>query len=403
MMFKFLDRFFGITESWSNIKTEILAWIATFLSLSYIFIVNPSILSQTWMSIESVTLATIIGSWLATLFMWLRARLPFALAPWLEMNWFFALIVVGMLWFTRQQWLWLVFRSGLLCILFTVIPFRKKIIDAIPDGLKAAISFSVWVFVCIIGLFLAWILSFENGLIASVWSFISTKAIVLYIGLAVAVFLDHKLIKNKIPWWMLIAIVVATWYATTHGISAPWFTKTLSLNGTLGKLDLLWLFQNIRFLPSLLVFFLIDFYGSIWKFIWLTSAVPSLKEKTNINIAKAMYVDGYATIGWSLLWTSSLITYVESAVWIGMWWRTWLTAVICGLLMLCCVVFTPLISLIPVEATSWILVYVGYLLLPKNFKSSDSKYFDIVVAIALGVVTAITFWLDKKHYFLKYI
>lgn len=98
---------------------------------------------------------------------------------------------------------------------------------------------------------------------------------------------------------MLIAIIIATWYAMNNGIVNNWFTQSLTIHNTLFKLDLLWLFQNIKFLPSLLVFFLIDFYGSIWKFIGLTSSIPDLREKTNNSIEKAMYVDGYATAWWT--------------------------------------------------------------------------------------------------------
>lgn len=401
--------YFGIDEMNSSFKTEVLAWISTFLSLSYIFIVNPAILSNAWMSVEAVTFATIIASWFATLIMWLRARLPFALAPWLEMNGFFAFVVVGTIWLTRQQSLWIVFWSWLLCLLFTLVPFRKKIIDSIPEWLKSAISFSVWIFVLTIWLFLAWIVTFQDGKIAAIWWFFSTKAIVLYIWLIISIIWGIKKIHSKFPIWMLMWIIVASIYAV-HNWIVSWNEVKISgdMLRTFWKMDMFSFFSEVKFIPVLLVFFLLDYFWSIGKFIWLTSSIKDLKTKTNQNISKAMYVDWIWTAWGALLGTSSIITYVESAVWIGMWWRTWLVAVVCGILMLLCLFFTPLIWLVPVEATAWILVYVWYSLLPQNPEIKWIKKFinfEVIVAIILWILTFLTFSLDKSLalWFLVYL
>jgi AGZA family xanthine/uracil permease-like MFS transporter len=394
-----ISSYFLIEEMNTTFKREILAWIWTFLSLSYIFIVNPAILSKAWMSIESVTFATIIASGISTLIMWLWARLPFALAPWLEMNWFFAFVVVWIIWLTWQQSLWIVFLSWLLCLLFTVVPFRKSIINSIPDGLKSAISFSVWIFVLTIWLFLAWIVKFDNWQISNIWEFFTTKAIVLYIWLVISIILWIKKIHDKLPIWMLVWIVVASFYAVNNWISS-WNEIKISTDmfWSVWKLDLFSFFDNVKFIPVLLVFFLLDYFWSIWKFIWLTSSIKSLKDTTTKNMSKAMYVDWIWTVWWAILWTSSVITYVESAVWIWMWWRTWIVAVVCWVLMLLSLFLTPLIWLVPVEATSWILVYVWYLLIPKNNELKWIKKllnFDMIVSILLWILTFLTFWLDK--------
>lgn len=219
-MFKKISHYFGLAELGTNYRREILAGIATFLSLSYIFIVNPAILGQAGMNVEAVTFATIVASGLTTLIMGIWARLPFALAPGLEMNGFFAFVVVGIIGLTRQQSLGIVFRSGILCLLFTIVPFRRKIIEAIPDGLKSAISFSVGVFVLTIGLFLAGIVTFQDGRIVDIGGFFTPKAIVLYIGLIIAIVLGIKKIHSKFPAGMLVAIIVAAIYAVNQGITS---------------------------------------------------------------------------------------------------------------------------------------------------------------------------------------
>lgn len=157
----FFDRYFELSSFGTNIKTEVLAGISTYLSLAYIFIVNPAILSQAGMDVSAVLFATVFASGLSTLLMGLWARLPFALAPGLEMNGFFAFVVVGTLGLSWQQALGVVFWSGVLCIL--AVPARQRIIDAIPNALKMSIAVSVGVFVVATGLRLAGIIVFEDG------------------------------------------------------------------------------------------------------------------------------------------------------------------------------------------------------------------------------------------------
>ena len=152
---------------------------------------------------------------------------------------------------------------------------------------------------------------------------------------------------------------------------------------------------NARAFPVILVLFLIDFYGSIGKFIDLT-ATTNLQSKGQVrNIGPALYVDGLGTIAGSMLGTSSLITYVESAVGIAAGGRTGIVAIVCGLLMLASLLLTPLVGMVPVEATAGILVYVGYLLLPLNREKSEYGRFDLVVGILMGLLSLLTFSLDK--------
>lgn len=381
-----LDRYFRITDNGSNVRTEVLAGLSTYLSLAYIFVLNPAILHSAGMSTGAVLFATIIASGLSTLLMGLWARLPFALAPGLEMNGFFAFTVCGTMGLSWQAALGAVFWSGLLCILFTWIPARGRIIDSIPNTLKANIAVAVGVFVFTIGLFLAKIAIFDNGFPKGVGSFTSPQAIALYIGLAVSVILGHP--KLKFPGGMLVAIIVAAVYCKTQGIVAT--TPAAERQDWLSafcQLDLWAIFTQIKLLPVFLVLFLIDFYGSIGKFIGLTAATGIQKDGQVRDMGKAMYVDGIGTVGGAVLGTSSIITYVESAVGIGTGGRTGLVSVVTGVLMLCSLAFSSLVGLIPVEATAGVLVYVGWLLLPRQQWAAGMFHrFDIATAVIMGLL-----------------
>lgn len=393
-----LDKFFSISERKSTVPKELLAGLATYLSLAYIFIVNPSILAQSGIDVSAVFFATILASAVSTIFMGLYARLPFALAPGLEMNGFFAFVVVGAMGLTWNQALGAVFWSGLLCLVLAILPIRKAIIDAIPDGLKKSLAISVGVFVMTIGLFLAGIVSFDGPRISAVHFSFDSKVIALIIGLVISMILGIK--RLGFPAGMLVAIIVATVYCKANGIlvenpaKADWSAMTSAI----GKFDLM---PTLPFLPVFLVFFLLDFYGSIGKFIGLTS---STKEMLNPDgslprMKEAMVVDGAGTVLGAAVGTSSIITFVESAIGIKTGGRTGLTALVCGLLMFASLAFTPLVGLVPVQATAGILIYVGFLLM-RDVDSKDDRQvmshtsFWIVVAL-MGLISFLTFSLDK--------
>lgn len=389
----------------TTLTTEIVAGISLFLSLSYIFIVNPSILSQAGIPSGAVFFATVLASGLSTLAMGFYARLPFALAPGLEANGFFTFVVVATLGFTWQEGLGIVFWSGLLCLLLTILPVRQKVIDCIPEGLKAAISTTVGVFVAVIGLVVTDLVRFEGGLPVGMGSLDSVKAIVLYVGFGLALLLGIR--KLKFPAGMLVSIVACTVLARSLGIPAdtPPATQDDFLKA-LGKLDIFVVFQDPRAWTVLLVFFMIDFYGSIGKFIGLTRQTELQAKGEVENIKEALYVDGAGTVLGSALGTSTIITYVESAVAVGQGGRTGIVAIVCGSLMLASLSFSPLVGFVPVVAASGVLVYVGWLLLPKtevwdamrgraDVEGTLGTY-DFVVMLLMGLVAAITFSLDKS-------
>ncbi|MDR3612681.1 MAG: NCS2 family permease [Candidatus Obscuribacterales bacterium] len=397
----FLNRYFKLDELNTNVRTEVVAGLSTYLSLAYILVLNPAILSHTGMDTSAILFATAIASGVATLAMGLWAKLPFAVAPGLEMSGFFAFSVCGSLGMTWQQGLGTVFWSGVLCIILTLLPVRQKIIDSIPAGLKINIGVSVGVFVATIGLFVSKILSFKNGLPDfSNWGperLTSHEAIVLYIGFSAAIVLGLK--RFRFLGSILVAIIVAAIACSLLGItvkSPPQLSPAML--GSLFRMDITSVVTDRRALSVVLIFFIIDFFGGIGKFIGLTAATNLQSNGQVRNIEKGLYVDGAGTVLGAVTGTSSLIAFVESAVGIAAGGRTGITAVVCGLLLLVSLVFTPLVALVPAEAAAGITLYVGWLLLPvRHFRDEQTTFgrFDVFVAIMMGAISLVTFGLDK--------
>lgn len=389
---KRIEDYFEMSKYETNWRREILAGVSVYLSLAYIFIVNPSIMSQSGMSTSAVLFATVIASGLSTLYMGFRAKLPFALAPGLEMNGFFTFVVVGTLGLTWNQALGAVFWSGVLCMILTWLPIRKSIVDSIPNGLKKAMAVSVGIFVLTIGLFLSGIFEFTDGKISGFGNPFTPKGYALMIGLVISLILGVK--RLKFPGGMLVAIVVASIYCKTQGIVQETPAElSIDMLSAVFKLDLI---PTLSVLPVFLIFFLIDFYGSIGKFIGLTASTNlTQKDGTLPRIEKAMEVDGVGTSFGALVGTSSIITFVESAVGIAIGGRTGIVAVVCGILMLLSLIFTPLVGLVPVEATAGILIYVGYLIIRDTWEEKDLNKFFYIVAIIMALISLFTFSLDK--------
>lgn len=393
--------YFLLRERQSTLPTEVLAGISTYLSLAYIFIVNPAILGKAQMDPAVVLFATAVASGLTTLTMGLWARLPFAVAPGLEMNGFFAFYVVRTLRLSWQDALGTVFWSGILYLLMAILPSRQRIVDSIPAGLKINIGVSVGVFVATVGLELAKIVSFKDGLPnLAAWnlsSLLTPDADILYLGLLIALVLGFR--KFRFPGGMLVAIIISAVACKVFGVGQPISsTMKTAITQDVGKLNIFSVLSNPHFLPVTLTFLIINFFGDIGKSIGLTASARTIQENGAVpNLDKALYTDASGTILGSILGTSNLITYVESAVGIAAGGRTGITAIVCAILMLASLVFTPLVGLVPVEATAGILIYVGWLLLPfRKYRDDQSIYqiFDSIIACAMGLVSFVFFDLN---------
>jgi AGZA family xanthine/uracil permease-like MFS transporter len=405
-----IARYFELERFGTTIGTEVLAGASTYLSLAYIFIVNPSILAQAGIDPKSALFATAVVATLATLAMGLWANLPFAVAPGLTMNSYFVFVVCKKMHFTWQQGLATVCVSGIVCVVLTALPLRQAIIDSIPVGLKRAITVTLGIFIATIGLFISKVISFGPGGFIDLSAFDTAHftgplAQVMLLGLVVSIVLGWQ--RLHFPAGMLVAILLSSllYHKLLGGSAAP-AQSGGSVLASFGRLDFSVFFHSQFWLP-VIVFFVLDFFEGIGEFIGMTSNTTIQDKDGNVpNIKQGLWIDGLGTITGSVFGTSSLIIFVESAVGIKAGGRTGLTAVVCALLMMLGVwasfYFSPILTLIPAQAAAGVLVYVGYLLLSgsvESLKDGSLSPLDITVTLAMGVISFLTFSLDKSLVF----
>lgn len=390
--------YFEFARHKTDFRTEVIAGFSTFLSLSYIFVVNPAILSEGGINKSAALFATVMVSALATIIMGIWAKKPFALAPGLEMNSYvvyFLIVGLGVSW---QAGLGAVFWSGILFLVLTITKVREKIIAAIPDPLKIGLAASVGVFIIIIALRLSDILIYEETSINSIGNIFSSKSLVLILGFVIAVILNHLKVKS----FILVSIILSTMISHFIGL---YEVNSNSINideemfSAIGALDI-GMIVNPKMFAAIIILFVVDFYGSIAKFIGLTQNTSILDEKGKLpNQKEALLIDGAATVAGSAVGTTSLTTFVESGVGIGAGGRTGFTAVICGSLMFLFIPLAPVVNLVPVIATTGALLWVGIELMPKLDQFRKIPTIEILSITIMILITVATFSLDKAMLF----
>lgn len=395
-----VDGYFKITQRGSNVATEVLAGVSTFLALSYIFVVNPAIMSQGGVPLAISLFATIAISAGATLMMGMWANLPFAVSTGLEMNGYVVFTVIMALGFSWQQALGLVFWSGLLMTIVTVASIRERVIDSIPDSLKIGLSFSVGTFLILIALKLSGILQYKGLVISGVGSLISPAALCLYAGLAAILLLETRKIIGAVL-ISIIAVSIGFHLLAAKGLlgfapdkAAALPTLSSEMFAGIGALDLTAIL-NPKSISVVLVLFVLDFYGSVAKLIGLTLRTNLAATGKLEGRERALLVDGGGTMASSVLGATSVVAFVESAVGIGGGARTGLSAVVCGVLMLACFLLIPFIHYVPSVATFGALVFVGLRLCPTFEQWRAFPAFEKVALVSMPVVTFATFSLDK--------
>jgi AGZA family xanthine/uracil permease-like MFS transporter len=328
--------------------------------------------------------------------MGLWARLPFALAPGLEMNAYIAYVVVGTLGFTWQGALGAVFWVGVLTLILSFTSIRVGVIKAIPDKLKSGLGAAVGIFLVLIALKVSGILAYQGIDLSGIGLLTSSEAYVFYVGLGIVLLLRHFKIKGAV----ILSIVGASIFAHIIGVTnqiEPIKYSSEMFSGVFA-FDLS-VILNPKMWTVMLVLFILDFYGPIAKFIGLTRNTSIVDENGELpRMKEGLAVDGAGTIIGAATGTSNLITYVESAVGIGEGGRTGLVAVVIAILMSLFLFLVPLINLVPVVATTGALLFVGLTLLPSRKELGTYTWIDIVAVALMVITTVITFGLDKAMF-----
>lgn len=387
----------------TNVKTEILAGITTFITMAYIMFVNPIILKEAGMDAGAVFVATCLSAAIGTFMMAFYANYPFAQAPGMGLNAFFTYTVVLTMGYTWQQALAAVFFSGIIFILITLFGIREMIVDAIPMSLKYAVSGGIGLFIAFIGLKNAGIIVANQATYIGFGDLTNPGTLLAIAGLFITAILMSRNIKGSILLGILITTVLGLF---TGIVKLPSDFSVIkmppSLAPTFLKLDikgLLGIGENIGFISLVtsvlyvvLSFAFVDLFDTIGTFIGTGSKAGMLDENGKMpNMKKGLMSDAIATTIGSLLGTSTVTTYVESAAGIAEGGRTGLTAFVTGILFLVALFFSPIALLVPTEATAPALIIVGVLMMGSIKKISFEDFTEAMPAFLTIIAMPFTF------------
>ena len=412
-----LEKFFKLKENKTDVKTEIMAGITTFMTMAYILAVNPNILSAAGMDAHAVLIATALAAFVGTAMMALFANYPFALAPGMGLNAYFAYTVVLNMGYSWQIALMAVFVEGIIFIILSLTNVREAIFNAIPMTLKSAVSVGIGLFIAFIGLQNAKIVVNSDATLLTYQSFkgdtfhsIGIGAILALIGVLITAILLVKRVKGGIllgiiiTWILgiiceLVGIYVPNPDAGMYSVipSAIVSFDFSSFGQTFGqvfKAD----FSGIRILDFIVVMFaflFVDLFDTLGTLIGVASKADMLDKDGKLpRIKGALMADAVATSVGAIFGTSTTTTFVESASGVTEGGRTGLTAITTGLLFLLALIFSPLFLTIPSFATAPALIIVGFYMMGAvvkiNFEDMSEAIPSFLCIIAMPLAYSIS-------------
>ena len=355
---------FRIKETNSNVLTEVLAGITTFITMSYIIFVNPNILSQTGMDFKALVVVTCLASALGTFLMAILADYPIALAPGMGLNAFFTFGVVLNMKVngapvTWQMALAAIFIEGFIFFILTLTKIREMVMDTIPKSLKIGISAGIGLFITFIGLQSAGIVVDNSATLLGLGQFKNNIPALLSMG---GLFLIAILTAWKVKGALLIGILVITGVAAGLGlveIPEQFVSTPPSIMPIVGKLDFS-LVKSMDFWIVVFTFFFVDFFDTIGTLIGVCNRSGLLDEEGKLPRARgALMADAIATMAGAIMGTSTVTSYVESSSGVAQGGRTGLTSIVTALLFVGAIFFTPLVGMVPAYATAPALIMVG--------------------------------------------
>ena len=352
-----IESIFKLKDHKTSFKKEVLAGLATFLTMAYIMVVNPAILSETGMDFDSVFVATILASFVACMLMGVLANWPVALAPGMGLNAFFTYAVVFGMGFTWQQALAAVLCSGILFLLISISPLRAYLINAIPRSLKFGIGAGIGLFLAIIGLKNAGIVVDNPATLVGLGDLKSASVLLALLTFTLMIALD----KLKIPGAIVISILATTIIGFIFGVAQfqGVASSIPSMSPTFMQLDFSSLGSSL-FLIVIFTILFVDFFDTAGTLTSVANLSGKIDKNGNVeNIQKAVFSDSIATIVGSIFGTSNTTSYIESGAGIKEGGKTGLVAVSVGIFFLLCLFLAPLAKSIPAYATGAALVFIA--------------------------------------------
>ena len=384
-----LQKLFGFVPSSMTVKREVIAGITTFLTMAYILAVNPSILSDAGMDKGAVFTATVISSVLATLIMAMYAKLPFALAPGMGLNAFFAYTVVLTMGYSWQFALTAVFIEGIIFILLTLTGLRQKIVDSMPLVLRRAISPGIGFFIAFIGLKNAGIVSASPATFVTMGNLHDPAVLLAAFG----ILLSAVLLIKKVTGALLIGILVTTVIGIPLGVTH--FTSVLDVPPSIAPVVMKFEWHNVLSFDMaicVLTFLFIDMFDTIGTLLGVSHRAGMVDEKGNIpHLTEAFMADAIGTAAGAMLGTSTVTTYVESASGVNAGGRSGLTSFTTAICFVLALFLAPLFLAIPAQATAPALVLVGVMMMTDVSKLHLGDFADAVPAFVCIALMPLTY------------
>lgn len=386
-----LDNYFEITKNGSNTKTEIVAGLTTFMAMAYILIINPSILSAAGMDQGAVFTATALATVVSTLLTGIYAKLPFAQAPGMGLNAFFAYTIVLQMGYSYQFALTAVFLEGIIFILLTLFNVREAIVDSIPDCIKKAISVGIGLLIALLGLQGAGVIVHpeDGGTILALGNLTSGPGLLAIIGLVITAILLARNVKGALFFGMLITAVVGIPLGLTP-IPKAVVSMPPSIRSVLFNFD----WSNIFSLDMVIILFTLlfmDLFDTIGTLVGVATKAKMLDENGRVpNIKKALLSDAIGTTFGGCVGTSTVSTFVESAAGVAEGGRTGLTAVVTAIMFALALFFSPVFASITSAVTAATLILVGLFMIEPIREINLQDYTESIPAFLTIIMMPFT-------------
>lgn len=387
-----LHKLFKLDKFQTNVKTEIIAGITTFATMGYILIVNPQILAISGMDKGAVFTATILSAIFATLVMAFYANRPFALAPGMGLNAFFAFTVVKQMGYSWQFALTAVFIEGIIFLILTFFNIRTAIINSIPFNLKKAVSVGIGLLIAFIGLQNAEIITSNSTTLVTLGNISAKPIIVAVIGLIVTGFFLIKNIKGA----LIIGIVFSTLLGIPLGVThLPENFQIISIPPSISPIFLQFDFSNIFSFDMLIVLFtflFMDLFDTAGTLIGVLTNAGFIDKNGNLpGIKKALFADAIGTTVGAMLGTSTVTTYAESASGVAAGGRTGLTALSTAVVFAIALLMAPLFTMVPNAATAPALILVGLFMMSPIKKINLTDYTEAIPAFLTIIIMPLAY------------
>lgn len=394
-----LKKFFRLEENQTTIKTEVIAGITTFMTMAYILAVNPSILSATGMDKHALFTATAISSLVATLVMALWAKLPFALAPGMGLNAFFAYTVVLGMGYSWEFALTAVFLEGIIFLILTAFNIRELIVNAIPMNMKHAISAGIGLFIAFIGMQNADLIVKNDAVLVGLGDMGSPTVLVCMAGLVIIGILLAMKVKGALLIGIFSSSILGFFLGITHWPEGGLFSAPPSIEPIFFKFD----FSKVLSFDMLIILFtflFVDMFDTVGTLVGVSSKANMLDKDGKVpRVKQALFADAFGTTFGAIVGTSTVTTYVESASGVVEGGKTGLTSLSTAGMFLIALFLAPLFLMVPDAATAPALILVGSFMMSPILKINFDDYTEsipvfltiIMMPLAYSIAEGIVF------------